>query len=375
MVAKITYIVKSGRQQRLAKVGPREFFYGYQELSQAGGDVELVPDRELGFHDQRSAFPIRAADALIYRILGIPPVAAWRLLRNRRRLENVDLVFVTTNTLGLGLGLLKRCGLLRPEVLFLAMGLVEENTPIRWKHIFRWVLSKTHVIALAARDARMLSDLLRTPVAFVPFGVDSGFWTPAETEPKDYVLSIGNDRHRDYRTLVAGWRPEFPTLKIVTQLPVTVAQPNIEVIRGDWYTQALSDAEVRDLMRGARFVVLPIGDTVQPSGQSAALQAMACGKTVLVTDYLGLWNREAMVDGQTCVLLGPPGDVNAISCTVARILAAPDALGRIGAAARRVVEDRLNSEIMAVELRAQMERILGRSLVSDLGVDLTMGSA
>lgn len=372
---KIVYVVKAGREQRLRTVGPREFFYGFLELSQLGGNMEMVPDRELGFHGRRGAFLVRAADALIYRVCGISSRAVWRLFRNRRRLANADLVFVTTNTLGLGLGLLKRFGLLRAEVLFLAMGLVEQATPARWRHIFRWALSEAHVVALAARDAQMLSELLRTPVPYVPFGVDKRFWTPSGGAGDAYVLSIGNDRHRDYATLLAAWRPEFPTLKIVTRLPLTANQPNVELIRGDWHAQTLSDAEVLNLMRGACFVVLPIDDTVQPSGQSAALQAMACGKAVLVTDYPGLWNRELMVDGQTCVLLGRPGDVDAISRTVARVLTTPDVLARIGLAARRVVDDGLNTEVMSAALRVQMELILGRSLVSDLDPSSTEGSA
>ncbi len=345
---------------------PREFFYGFSELAAAGADVRLLPDSALGFDGRRAGVLARGFNALIYRLAGIPALAAWRLATSRRRLGGADLVFVTTNTFGIGLALLKRFGLLRAKVLFLAMGLVEPHTPRRWRLVFRWVLRDVAVLALAEQDARLLTEVLRRQVAYVPFGVDKTFWTPApDAVDGGYILSIGNDRHRDFATLVAAWRPEFPLLKIVTHLPVETAAANVEVIRGDWHSQALSDAEIRELMRLARFVVLPIRNTVQPSGQSAALQAMACGKAVLVTDYPGLWNREVMRDGETCILLGAPGDGVAISHTVARVLAAPEALERIGAAARRVIEDRLNTEVMATDLRVQMERCLGRTLVEN----------
>lgn len=360
---RIVYLVKAGREARLAADAPHEFFYGYPELAAAGADVRLVSDAALGFDGRRRGVLARGLNALIYRLTGLPALAAWRLGASRNRLADADLVFVTTNTFGLGLGLLKRLGLLRSRVLFLAMGLAEPDTPSRWRAVFRWVLRDVTVVALAEQDARLLSEVLRRSLPYVPFGVDKDYWTPApQAEDGGYVLSIGNDRHRDFATLVAAWRPEFPPLKIVTHLPVHAYAANVEVIRGDWHSQALSDAEIRELVRQARFVVLPIRNTVQPSGQSAALQAMACGKAVLVTDYPGLWNRETMVDGETCVLLGPPGDAEALARTVARVVATPGLVERVGTAARRVVEDRLNTEAMAADLRTQMERSLGCAL-------------
>lgn len=368
----IIYLTKAGREERLGKGCPREFLYGFSELSEAGTDVGMVSDREMGFDEQRGAFLSRAANALIYRLCGLPAHAVWRLYCHRGRLKGADLVFVTTNTFGLGLGVLKRLGLLDAEVLFLAMGLVEPRTPTAWRKIYRWALAQTRVVALAARDARDLSSMLGRPVGYVPFGVDKVFWTPGQSElrPDDYVLSIGNDRHRDYATLLAAWRPEFPKLKIVTRLPLAETPLNVEIIRGDWHSQALSDAEIRTLMRGARFIVLPISDTVQPSGQSVALQAMACSKAVVITDYPGLWNRELMVDGKTCIFAGAPGAADDLAGAIRRAVGSPELCRRIGAAAREVVETDLNSDAMASALRDEMKGVLRRDQIPerDFGV-------
>ena len=40
---------------------------------------------------------------------------------------------------------------------------------------------------------------------------------------------------------------------------------------------ALSDKDLAKLYQNARFTFLPISNTPQPSGQSVALQSMACG--------------------------------------------------------------------------------------------------
>ncbi|MBN2751167.1 MAG: glycosyltransferase family 4 protein, partial [Rhodospirillaceae bacterium] len=282
----------------------------------------------------------------------------------RHQWGDADLVFVTTNTFGLSLGILRRLGLLRAQVVFLAMGLVEPTTPRRWRSVFRWALADTHVLALAQTDARILTETLHRNVPYLPFGVDHQFWTPAaETDDDGYVLSVGNDRHRDYATLLTAWRADFPPLKIVTRLPVHSDAANVEILHGDWHMQSFSDSAIRDLIHRARLIVLPITNTVQPSGQSAALQAMACGKAVVLTDYPGLWNREVMRDGETCLLAGAPRSAEDLAQAITRTLNDPNLAPQIGRNGRTVVENHLNCRIMADHLRHHMETALGRSLL------------
>jgi glycosyltransferase involved in cell wall biosynthesis len=359
----ILYLVKEGRETRLGEGAPREFLYGYPELLSAGCNVQLLLDAEVGFerHMNKAKGLI---NTVIYQLCGIPGWGLIQLWRHRHRFKAADLVFVGTNTFGLALGVLRRLGLLRARVMFIAMGLIEPSTPGRWRRAYRWALRDVHVLSLAQRDAEVLGGSLGRQVDYLPFGVDSDFWQVAPRVSGDYVLSIGNDRHRDYDTLLRAWRPEFPLLRIVTRLPVSTSAANVEVIYGDWHRQSLSDAEVRTLMQQASFVVLPIRKTVQPSGQSAALQAMACGKTVLLTDFPGLWNRDLMRDGVTCVFAGVPGDVEALAAAVASLCSDSERRAAVGAAARKVVESEFNAQRMAEHLHTHMETAIGRSLVS-----------
>jgi glycosyltransferase involved in cell wall biosynthesis len=147
----------------------------------------------------------------------------------------------------------------------------------------------------------------------------------------------------------------MPVLKIVTNLPVPAGPSNIEIIHGDWRAQVLTDEAIRDLYQAARFVVVPLRDTVQPSGQSVCLQAMACGKAVIVSDIAGLWNRELMIDGET-LLLSPPGDVVALRDRVMRLVTNADLACRLGQAGRRVVETHLNTGSLADSLLTIVEQ-------------------
>ncbi len=353
------FLFKRGRKARLAGEGdyPGEFFYGYVQLAAAGAPVEVLDEDDFGLAG-RIGLVWRLLSVASHALIGLHLWAVWRLARRgaRARLDGYAVLVATTNTFGLSLALLKRLGLLDARVVFLAMGIVDLAARPTRLWICRWLLGAVRTAVISKGEAARLRELLgpRTPVAYMPFGVDDRFWIPRGAETgQPYVLSIGNDPQRDYAMLIAAWRPEFPKLRIVTGQALPAAA-NVEVIAGDWRRQILSDGEIRRLICKALFVVLPIRATVQPSGQSACLQAMACGKTVVISDIEGLWDRDLMVDGESCVLV-PCGSREALQDAVRDLLAEPERAKAIGANARRVVERHLNVAAMA----AEMSRLIG----------------
>ena len=90
---------------------------------------------------------------------------------------------------------------------------------------------------------------------------------------------------------------------------------NVRWEPADWHRRLLSDAEVREAFRSAAVVVVPVKDVPQPSGQSVTLQASACGRPVVLTRTRGLWDPEALRDGEN-VLLVPPADPDALAAAV-----------------------------------------------------------
>ncbi|MFA5908675.1 MAG: glycosyltransferase family 4 protein [Vicinamibacterales bacterium] len=354
---RIAFLFKAGREARVADGGPTEFFYGYVQLRQKGYDAEIVTDRELDL-DTLPARVWRSVSHMFYAATGVPLWPIARLARSTTvaRLNAFDCLVVSTNTFGVCLGLLCRLNVIQTPVLFLAIGLIEPTTPARVVRIYRWIFGKrVSVCALTEGNARLLSSKLDAPIGHIPFGVDTSFWTPAGAAPAgDYVLSIGNDSHRDYATLLRAWRPSDPRLRVVTSHPISSTAANVEIIRGGWHHQVLTDEAIRTLVQNARFVILPIRETIQPSGQSACLQAMACAKTVVITDFSGLWNRELLRDGDTCLFSGAPGDHDGIRRAVDRLAADSSESARIGANARRMVESALSVEHMAAAVAREV---------------------
>jgi glycosyltransferase involved in cell wall biosynthesis len=198
---------------------------------------------------------------------------------------------------------------------------------------------------------RQLHPALEDRVHVVPFGVDGAFWTPAEADVGGRkVLAIGNDGHRDWPTLVAAARTLQEPVLIYTQHPVPDRLPaNVTWRPADWYGQLLSDAEIRDLFRAAAVVVVPVKDVPQPSGQSVTLQAMACGRPVVLSRTRGLWAPEALSDGANVVLV-EPGDPEALASAVRSVLADPAGANALGRAARTYVLRDANVETYAARL-------------------------
>jgi glycosyltransferase involved in cell wall biosynthesis len=360
---RIAFLFKSGREARLSGSSPTEFLYGLIQLRRAGYDAEIITDHEFNLDSPPGRF-WRALSQLVYIAIGVPLWPLARLARRvaRKRLNAYDHVVVTVNIFGICLGVMRRLKLIRPNIFFIAMGLIEPTTSTRVIRAYRWIFKNGVAIrTLSEIDANLLTEKLGFSVSHIPFGVDSLFWVPSETDAgvaaDDYVLSIGNDSHRDYRTLLQAWKPDYPMLRVVTGQNIVSGAPNVDILRGDWHKQVLTDERIRTLIQGARFVILPIRNTVQPSGQSVCLQAMACGKAVVITDFPGLWNRELLRDGETCIIAGPPGDRSGLQRAVERLLTDAALVNVIGGNARIIVESDLNVDKMAEAIAADLDKL------------------
>mgnify|MGYP001600219369 CR=1 FL=1 len=166
------------------------------------------------------------------------------------------------------------------------------------------------------------------------FGVDTSFWSPDGSMDGGYILSVGNDARRDYELLAEAARRIPERFVVVTSRKIEGGvPPNVEIRKGDWHAETLSDEELRSLYRGASLVALPLKDSAQHSGQSVCLQAMACGKPVVLTDTRGLWSRDMMRDGENVVLV-PHGDADALVRAIRRVMDDPEERKRIGGCAR-----------------------------------------
>jgi hypothetical protein len=342
---RIAFVHYPGRLARLAAardgLAPTEFLFGAIELERAGHEIEHY---ELDPRAPVNRLALRLVDGSAGRGL-LPPHLAAAPLRDARRvapeLRRADVVVATTTGTAMALAAWRVAGVLRRPLVGIVAGLV--NDP--WRPLRRTttllLLRRMHAVVygegelqeLVARAPRLAGRLHANP-----FGVDLRFWTGDGGPAEEYVLGIGNDGHRDWATLVRA-APDVPApVRVFTShRPPATLPANVTWADADWHRQVLSDAEVRDLYRGAAAVVVPVRDVPQPTGQSVTLQAMACGRAVVLSHTRGLWAPASIRDGEN-VLLVPPGDPPALAGAVRSLLDDRARASALGAAGRAHVE-------------------------------------
>ena len=326
MSVKVCYLLKGKRKKRInsKEKFPDDFFYGFFRLNEKiERDIIEQDELNITFHE---GFLGRLG-SLFQKLTGVHPWLMLSLLnaKNRRRLNSYDIVFSTINSHGIALALLKTLGLLRAKVIFMSMGSINYQTPRRHKKFYLYIFRNVLLATISKRERDYIKNLgYKGEVSYFPFGVDVDYWSqyPGEAgfEPsvhdivgsEPYVFAIGNDLSRDYSQLLEAWKPEYPSLKIVTSLELPDSLPeNVCSIKGDWRGKLISDEDIRSLYQNALFIVTPMKNTIQPSGQSVTLQAMSCGKPVILADIDGLWDPDVMKDGENCFLYSP-GDITSL---------------------------------------------------------------
>lgn len=342
---RIAFVHFPGRLSRLAEAragaAPTEFLFGAIELERAGHEVS---HHEVDPGGPASGVARRLIDANAGRGL-LPPHLEAAVLAGTRRLlpavREADVVVATTTATAMALATWRRARRFDRPLVGIVAGLV--NAP--WRATRRRttlpLLRRMHAVLYGPGELaamRALDPGLSRRVHVVPFGVDTAFWAPGEGTSTGEVVAIGNDGHRDYATLVRA-APSIPArVRILTRRPRPPELPdNVSWEKADWYTQVLTDAQVRDVFRAAAAVVVPVQDVPQPSGQSATLQAMACARPVVLTRTRGLWSPETMRDGENVLLTGP-SDAEGLSRAVRSLLDDHGRGATIGSAARDEVE-------------------------------------
>jgi glycosyltransferase involved in cell wall biosynthesis len=350
---KIAYIFQPGRLQRfdeaLAGNAATEFFYGALELRARGHDVSCY---ELG--DSAGKLTLDHLFLELMNRIGImPPKAPPILFRQIKRivplLHSFDIVIGAESGIAFTLAAEKLrkqwCGTL----IGIHCGFLHYYYNKMTIHLTRLLFAQMYSCLFGEGEKPIIQKRYKVPnesIEVIPFGVDTKFWRPDEGshEKHPYILAVGNDFQRDYALLIEIAKLIDMRIKVITERDVPAdIPPNVEVIRGSYRNTGLSDLQLRELYRKALFTVIPLKPSFQPSGQSVALQSMACGTPVIMTKTEGLWEHRYLRDMENIVFIHS-NKPEEWAGTIDRIIADQELLKRIGEAALRYVSMHGQSE-------------------------------
>lgn len=195
------------------------------------------------------------------------------------------------------------------------------------------------------------AGIAREKITFVPIGIDARSFAGLANGnfSRDYILSVGRDLGRDYKTLFEAVR-RLDIKVVVTTKREAVAgldvPPNVEVRFNVPYE------EMPALYAGASFVVTPLKAADNPSGSETSgqygfLEPSAAGKAVIVSDKPSV--RDYLEHEKTGILV-PPENPAALRTAIERLNADEPLRLRLGEAAQQKVLADFTSEKWARSL-------------------------
>jgi glycosyltransferase involved in cell wall biosynthesis len=222
-------------------------------------------------------------------------------------------------------------------VCWLAQTLAESTAQQRrrWR---RRLTAFDRVLVFSSNQVQLLTDALDLPdglVGSVPFGVAvpdliaRSSANRVDEDESNLILSVGNDVGRDYQTFVEAVAAIDAPATIITNvlhargLP---AEPGVDVIGPVQREEYLSFVE------RAAVVVSPTHPLPYPTGQTVLLEAMAMGKSCVVTRSSAL---DDYVSDGVDVLLVPPHNAVALRGAIQRLQHDAEQRRRLGSNARR----------------------------------------
>ena len=307
---KVNFIYSVGRKERISSKEeiPSEFFYGYKELKKYFKKIYIYEEEELGMKLKRNFFG-KILRKLSFFSNGIPleMIYGFLISKSFKKFKNDEIIIATTNGLGLTLSVAKNLGFLKSPIIFIAMGLLPMKINIIKKTLYKFILRKIDIVFISKSEENYFKDIMPNhKISYMPFGIDNKFWFEERDDfNQEYVLGIGNDKYRDWDTLIDAWESSFPKLKIITSKKIITKKKNIEIIKGNWRENLLTDREIRKLYGSSIFIVIPLKETMQPSGQSVCLQAMSCNKSVIMSDIIGKWDSSMLINKKNIYLVKP----------------------------------------------------------------------
>ena len=340
---KVAFVHHAGRMRRLSGVelgeSPTEFFYGAIELARRG--VKVTQYEVNSMTENRV---VQTVGGLIPRHW-TPVKTDAGLFDNVRRildaLNDHDCVVATAGNIAFALAGWGLTGALRKPLIGIQCGLLDYRHGWWRKWISKRLLLSMSTILFGDAELLPMRRMFSIPKASIEvnqFGVDAEFWTPStEQVAGEYVLAVGSDGRRDYETLCAAAFGFALPVKIVTRIPLPEVLPsNVTVVKGSWHQPAVNDVELRELYRNAASVIVSLKETLQPSGQSVTLQAMSCGRPVILTKTMGLWKQDMLEHGRN-VLLASAGMPAELTDHLRLLTSDPGLAKAIGIAARNTV--------------------------------------
>ncbi len=265
---------------------------------------------------------------------------------------NYDAFFTTGEDIGLPLAALMKLSASK-----LSHTMIAHTLYPRKKRLFfdvgRVGTQLDRVLVYSTSEERYAIDRLGLPeskVQRIYYHADEQFFKPDGRPLEADLACAAGQLLRDYDCLVDAVRGEPVRVQIAAGSPWIdhTLEPRGELPANVTWGR-LNRFELRELYARSAIAVVPILQNEYQTGIATILEMMAMGKCVIATRTRG--QTDTIVDGVTGVYV-PPGDPVALRQAIRRMLANPDEAAKLGAAARKFMEEKAGLNVFVEVITA-----------------------
>lgn len=244
--------------------------------------------------------------------------------------------------------------------------LIDESKSIKGikKRLITKLLNKIDkIIVLAYTEKKLFKEIYNvneSSIEYIRFGINidnycksKSMTTPIEINENEegYILSIGNDRHRDFNLIISvSERLDNEKFIIATKQNIINYPHNMKIF-------SCNLKEIRHLYNKCLCVVVPLKYNEYVSGCTTALETAAMKKPVIISRVPGI--DDYVVDGVTGIIV-PIGDESAIENAIKKLKNNPQLAKEMGENAYNYVKDKFDTRNWANRHIEISNDILGR---------------
>lgn len=310
----ITYIFLSGRKSRLGKEFPNDFFYFFKYFNNKEYDLSILEMEEEIIKKGLGCKLFYFIDKLIIKITKLPFYSHKVLTKKNRFIIKKSKHLILTNetiAYSLLLYLIFLKIFYKKNILLFVMGLMNNhNKNIINKFILKVIFNTYDKFIFLSENEFNFASLnyfsYKKKFNFIPFSVDKNFWSEKFTSnnEKNQIIFIGNDLHRDYNFLkILLSLNEFKFTIVSNKFTEKINRQNLQIINSDWKQNSLDDFEIREIYSKSFVSIIPLKNSLQPSGQSVAMQSISMGVPVIITKTDGFWDATNFIHNKNIILL------------------------------------------------------------------------
>jgi len=309
----ITYVYAGNRKVKFENKNfdSRDFFYGLTFFDNKNFNLNIIEPIE---NNSMAGKALSFIDMFFKKVLNLPVYTREFLnINNIKTLLKSDKIILVNETtfcslapLLLFLKLFKNI-----EVYVFVMGLYSKK--LRFPYLEKlhfliikiFILTSTNILFLGKGEfdkANLTHKSISSKFILFPFYIDFRFWNSKyniDIKERNKILFVGNDGNRDYKLFleIVKILKNYQFVAITNNpLILNNKLPNLELPNKN--KTYLSDKELKNYYLNCKFVILPLKNSFQPSGQSVSLQTMASKRAVLLSYTDGFWDQTNFINNE-----------------------------------------------------------------------------